>query len=248
VIDAYCHCGISRYLPVADVLAAMDHSGVQRTVLVQHKGEYDNSYLAGAVRDYHERFTAVGLIDAESPDWRRALDGLTQSGEFKGLRVSADVLMHRADVCQAALAQGLIIMVGTGSGITECIPAIRRLLRRAAGGTIVITHLGSPRVEDNRMITGRELLELSEEQGVCVTLSGQSMFCDYPYAPLDDFTREVIEAFGPDRLMWGSNFPESGDASAYRENLALVTGGAWGLRPADIEKIVHTAAERLWFT
>jgi L-fuconolactonase len=225
----------------------MELSGVQRAVLVQHMGEYDNSYLASVVREYRERFTAVGLIDGDSRDWREALDSLAKSGEFKGLRVPGDVLKHRDELCHAALTHGLTLMVGTGSGVTECIPAIRRLLGKTPDGTIVITHLGSPRVEDDRMISGRELLDLSGDQGVCITLSGQSMFCDYPYTPLDDFTREVIETFGPDRLMWGSNFPESGDASAYRENLELVRGGAWGLQATDAEKILHTTAERLWF-
>ena len=50
-IDGYCHCGISKYQPVDVVLRVMNKHAVDRAVLCQHLGEYDNSYLAEVVKD-----------------------------------------------------------------------------------------------------------------------------------------------------------------------------------------------------
>ena len=41
IVDAYSHCGISKYRPVENVQDIMRRNGVARAVLVQHLGEYD---------------------------------------------------------------------------------------------------------------------------------------------------------------------------------------------------------------
>ena len=48
MIDAYVHCGQSKYEPVESVLATMSVANVDRAVLIQHLEEYDNSYLRDA--------------------------------------------------------------------------------------------------------------------------------------------------------------------------------------------------------
>jgi hypothetical protein len=84
IIDAYAHCGISKYLPLPDVLAVMEKADVQRTVLCQHLGEYDNRYLAGVVTQHRDRFAAVCLVDLEQPN---AIDVLLP-GNTPGWRVA----------------------------------------------------------------------------------------------------------------------------------------------------------------
>ena len=84
MIDAYCHCGISKYLPLEDVLAATDHAGMARAVLVQHIGEYDNRYLAELTAAHPGRFAAVGLVDPAPRDWPQTLVKLNEMGHFAG--------------------------------------------------------------------------------------------------------------------------------------------------------------------
>jgi predicted TIM-barrel fold metal-dependent hydrolase len=127
------------------------------------------------------------------------------------------------------------------------LPAVRTLLEAGTSG-IVFAHLGYPAVEDGRLVSGRELLEFADAPDVYTTLSGQSESLEFPYAPFDDFTRETIDAFGAERVIWASNYPVCGDVEAAKRDLALITDGGWGLGPEQIELITHVNAERLWFS
>ena len=79
------------------------------------------------------------------------------------------------------------------------------------------------------------MLALAREPDLYVLISGQSMFCEYPYSVLDELTWAVIGAFGPERLMRGSNFPEGGEEN-YCRDLALVRDQSWGLSSGDVDQ------------
>ena len=156
--------------------------GVERAVLCQHLGEYDNSYLESVVAEHPDLFRAVCLVDPAGPEWRRALRGVTVEGRFEGLRVVAATFHDNPALCAEALALRLTLVVWAEHGVADVVAAIRRLHTDHPDGRIVITHLGAPRVENDIVVAGWELLELAAQPGVFVTLSGQSMFCEYPTA------------------------------------------------------------------
>jgi predicted TIM-barrel fold metal-dependent hydrolase len=249
MIDAYCHCGISRYLPVSNVLAAMEQSGVERAVLVQHLGEYDNSYLEEVVRGHALRFAGVALVDHESSRWPEALERISSSGAFKGLRLRTQVLEENPAIAEQALADGLVLVVSTwpGPDLEKSLALIRRLAESNPEARILIPHLGSPQVENGRLTGGRELVQLAELENVSVTLSGQPMFCEYPYKPLYELVEAIVAGFGLARIMWASNFPESIDADGYQRDLELLRSGSWPIPESAMEQVTHSNAERLWF-
>jgi predicted TIM-barrel fold metal-dependent hydrolase len=248
VIDAYAHCGVSKYLPVERVRSVMDGAGVERAVLCQHLGEYDNAYLASVVSAEPERFTAVALVDARTDGWRGELRALAESGAFRGLRVVDDALAEQPALAEEAAALGLVVVVYAPQGIARAVAPVRGLLARQPDATVEITHLGNPRVETGATTGGFELLELAREPGVVVTLSGFSMFCDYPHRELDDLIARTIDAFGTGRLLWGSNFPVGGDDQrAYDRDAGLIRPGRWGLDRSDVELVTGGNARRIWF-
>jgi predicted TIM-barrel fold metal-dependent hydrolase len=65
------------------------------------------------------------------------------------------------------------------------------------------------------------------------------------HAPL----KRVIEAFTPQRCVWGSNFPNAlwSKGTSYAQNLSLFTDEI-GLSQSDQEAILGGTAERLWFS
>jgi L-fuconolactonase len=247
IIDAYCHCGISKYQPVENVLDAMTRAGVGRAMLCQHIGEYDNSYLARVVAEHPGRFAATCLVDAASPTSINDLRKWHATGCFRGLRVFAGTLSSNPELCERALDLGLNLIVYTPEGIADAIVPIQRLARRFLGSHLVVSHLGNPVVRDERMISGRELLDLADEPAVKTQLSALPMFCPHPHQPLLGFIRDVIGAFGAERIMWGSNFPCDGDAEAYQQDLAFVRREELGLNEPQIEQILNSTAQRVWF-
>lgn len=46
----------------------MDTCGVDKAVLVQHGGEYDNAYLPTCAEQHSGRFAVTGLVDTKLPD------------------------------------------------------------------------------------------------------------------------------------------------------------------------------------
>ena len=247
MIDAYCHCGISKYLPVEDVVAAMDHAAVARAVLVQHISEHDNRYIAEVAESHPGRFAAVGLVDPTRSDWPETLVRLHDSGHFAGLRVVTQVVREQPEFAAAACELGLRLIVDAQTGLADSIAAVRRLAVAHPAARMVFSHLGFPALEAGRLVAGRELLALAELPAIHVQLSGLSMVCPYPYAALDDFVAEVTETFTPQRVMWGSNFPVCGDAAAYKRDRELVRAGAHGLDASGVEQIMENTAARFWF-
>ena len=248
MIDAYTHCGTSKFLPVEEVRSRMDGAGIARAVLCQHLGEYDNSYLESVVRAEPDRFTGVALVDSKAVGWRRALAAVAGSGAFRGLRIVDDMLAENPALGEEAASLGLVIVVYAPEGIARAVPAIRRLLAACPAATVEITHLGNPRLEGGTVVSGLELLDLAGEPGVVVTLSGLSMFCEYPHGQLDGFITATIDAFGQDRVLWGSNFPVGGgDQASYNRELDLILSCAWGLDASTVALITEDNARRIWF-
>ncbi|MGF1616513.1 MAG: amidohydrolase family protein [Acidimicrobiia bacterium] len=247
MIDAYVHCGLSKYQPVESVLATMEASNVARAVLVQHLGEYDNGYLEKVVVLHPGRFTAVALIDPEDHDWEARLSVLVGSPAFCGLRLTADMMVSNPTMGLAAASMGLVPLLYTPDGVTLVHDEISELAASVPERPLVITHLGCPSVAEDQLVDGRGLLELSQLPNVMVTLSGQAMFCAYPHHRLSRFVRDVVEAFTADRILWGSNFPVGGDASDYARDLGLVRSGHWGLAPDQIEQITEGNAAKVFF-
>ena len=246
-IDGYAHCGISKFLPLEDVLEVTDKAGVAQCVLCQHLGEYDNTYLATVVSRYPKRFAAACLVDPAGPEAVEELRRWQATGRFRGLRILAETLESNQPLCLEAIRLGMNLVVYSPGGITTALPGLRRLLEQRSDGTIVISHLGDPQMEGDQLVSGRQLLELASEPSIYVLLSGLSMFCDYPYAPLQDLVSEVIRSFGPQRILWGSNFPVCGDSEAYVRDLQMVLAGSWNLQDDEIEWITRRTAASIWF-
>ena len=70
----------------------------------------------------------------------------------------------------------------------------------------------------------------------------------YPNEDMHAPLKRVIEAFTPDRWVWGSNFPNAlwSKGTSYAQNLSLFTD-KMGLSNSDKEAILSKTAERLWF-
>jgi len=246
IIDAYTHCGLEKFRPLPEVREMMAVAGVARAVLAQHLGQYDNTYIDECVRSEPTALTGVAMIDATAASAGRALDEVLACDSFGGLRMTASMLAEAPAIASTALGAGLHLVLYCPDGID----AIRGVLSALASGPgrIVITHLGSPVVADGRLVRGQEILELAADDRLMVTLSGAGMACEPPHLPIRPLVQEIVAAFGPERVMWASNFPVVGDAQAVRHDLNLLLGNAWGLPAESIDLIAGETAERTWFS
>lgn len=248
IIDGYCHCGLNKYEPIERVAAVMAAANVSRAVLVQHLGEFDNSYLAGIAAAEPQRFAAVYLIDHQPNDCIATLNRWADSGSFRGIRLSTEALAARPDLADAAVDRGLIIVLYAPEGVAPAASLLSDLFKRRPGAHLVVSHLGKPDTADSpQFAKWGDTLRLAEHPGAYLQLSGMKMFCPWPHEPLYPLIEQAVERFGPARIYWGSNFPVVGDATDYRNDLALIAEGKLPIASGDIPAIVGQNAKRLWF-
>ena len=65
IIDAYTHAGLNWLEPIELLLHQMVANDVERAVLVQHRGSYDNEYLFECARLNVGKFAVVVRVDTD---------------------------------------------------------------------------------------------------------------------------------------------------------------------------------------
>lgn len=249
VIDGYAHCGLSKYEPVERVSEVMNAAAVSRAVLVQHLGEFDNSYLRTVVAGDPRRFAAVCLVDHERDDCVQTLRQLAETGSLQGLRLSTDALTARPRLADAAVEAGLIILLYAPRGIAPAGRQLADLFSRHPLARLVVSHLGHPIPADSpHFPKSADMLRLAEHPNVFVQLSGMKLFCPLPHEPLYPLLEQVMRRFGGDRVDWGSNYPVVGSHAEYRSDLSLLLDGKLPIAPADIPAVAGGTAQNLWFS
>jgi len=233
IIDTHTHVSPVWYEPVETLLYQMDRHGVDRAVLIQYNGQFDNDYQAGCVRRYPDRFYSVVGLDTTRPDAPATLAALAEQGA-SGVRLRAEVRSPGDDplaIWRAAATLELPISV-MGAAAQFASDEFVALVAALPTATLVIEHLGSvnfPIDEDKPYLVRRRAFDLARFPNVTMKIPGLGEFCRRPLPVRQPFPLErddlailalALDAFGPDRLMWGSDFPPVCGREGYGNALA----------------------------
>ncbi|HTM54646.1 MAG TPA: amidohydrolase family protein [Pirellulales bacterium] len=242
-------------VPIELARATLAERGVAQAVLVQpvFRGE-DNAYVANCAAAEPQSFAAVCVVDPGTPGAETRLRYWTSRG-CRGLRLRpriASEAVHFADASTYPLweaARELATVVNLFSSL-EHAPAIDALAGRFAPVPIVIDHLGLPDPALSAIGAAfRSLLELARHPQVFLKLSGFHHFSreQFPFADCWPFVRAAYEHFGPERLLWGSDFPHVVAADSYAHALSLPEQMLRGCSPAELASIKGGNARRLYW-
>ena len=199
--------------PLAAYLTRMDEEGIDRAILVQPEPYGDDHRLILACLEREpERLKATSLFYPRDPEAPRKLEQLVRhqprvmATRFHGHKAYLD---HFGDDGVRALWRkagelGLIIELHIGP---QYAAQAAEVIRMYPDFTVLIDHLGEPRT--GNAVEYADVLELARFDTVVMKLSGLGHFStDEPlYPEARPFTRLVIDAFGPDRMVWGSGTP-----------------------------------------
>lgn len=252
-----------RQATVEELLTAMDGAGVARAVLTALSPEDD--YLAECLRRHPDRFAGVSVLDARRPG---AADELARKADVVGAR---GIRMHwlgepgrdpedtPAFPLLAEMAErGLVLCLYATPGQLDVLAAV---MRRLAGLTVVLAHLGFPLLPTRADRLGRPrveaavppptlpaVLDLAEHPRVHVLFGGQPTFSrgPYPYADLDLTAGRLFHAYGPGRLLWASDFPWTRAEPGYARTAELVDHQLPGLPAAERAAILGGTAACLF--
>ena len=247
-IDAYAHCGISKYKPVDEVLAAMRLAGVDRAVLVQHLGEFDNRYLQQVVTDHPEKFAGVMLVDHSRPSGVDDLARWASTESFRGARLLLESLDDNRLLWERAVELGLNIVVLAAHHIASGIDSLEEFLQNHPAATIILSHFGlGLENDDPGFVRLRCVHRLAVYPGVYYQVSGMHMFCGYPFEPFWPLVTAALDSFGAERMLWGGNYPVCGTDAEYAREAELARAGGLAFPPDTIDSIACETARRIWF-
>lgn len=215
IVDSHCHVvadnpRYARNLDVGELIGLLDAAGVAKAVLVQSiSGHgYDNGNTAGSARRYPGRLAAVGSVDAVAPGAAEALARLVQEDGVSGCRLSPHPWQpddpRSFAVWEAARTLGIPLLMMR----KPALGAVGEVLVRFPEVPLVLDHLG------NSGVTGAgaapALLALAERRNLHLKFSSKTIGdCAKAGLPVRDLLDQLIERFGAERLVWGSNYPAS---------------------------------------
>jgi L-fuconolactonase len=233
----------------------MEEHGVDRAVLVQpvFSGE-DNSYVADTAAREPERFAAVCVVDPGMPDAAERLRYWVTARGCRGLRLRPRIADETdafrapatAPLWQATEQLGIAVNVLAS---TEHLTLVASMAERYPNVPILIDHFAHPALPGPVAELAGPLVSLARYSTVHVKLSGYYYFSreEYPYRDCWDLLRAVYDAFGPARLLWGSDFPHVLLKIGYSRNLHFLERFVDGLGAADRQQILGENAQRLYW-
>ncbi|QOV91056.1 amidohydrolase family protein [Humisphaera borealis] len=243
------------------LLATAAPHGVDRVVIIQHAPYYgdDNSYLINCARRFPGRFSVVAIVDERRTDLADHLRNLKRQG-VRGLRISPTRYADRTFVKDPsnwlnAPAMRKLWALATEEDLILCplvnvehLPTLHPMLADFPGTRVAIDHFGHARAD--RPDELQALLSLSRHRRVHVKASGFYKFGDAraPYNDLVPMMRHVTEAFGVDRVLWGSDCPyQLQKGNNYGDAVAMVEHDLDFLPLSARKAILRDNAQRLFF-
>jgi L-fuconolactonase len=258
VVDSHCHVSPTWYEPVEVLLFQMDRNRVDNAVLIQMKGQANNEYQTECVRRYPGRFASVVVVDEKREDASRILERLAEQGA-SGLRLGPTDRSPGSDplaIWRTAERLGLAVSCG-GRASDFAAPEFTALVQALPGLTIVIEHLGNlnhPTNANDEQLRAR-VFGLSRFPNVYMKIHGLGEFCErampvtepFPFRqPIPTLLEQAYQAFGPRRLMWGSDYPPVSGREGYRNALHLTMEQFAGKSTADRDEIFGGTALRVF--
>ena len=130
------------------------------------------------------------------------------------------------------------------------LPAVIDLVTRIPEVTFVLDHLGKPPVRQGVMDPWREhLRRLAGRPNVVCKLSGLTSEADPVHWRPEDvhpYLRFALAEFGPQRCMFGSDWPVAGRSTTYARWLEVVDAALDDLPPAEREQVRWGTAEHTY--
>jgi L-fuconolactonase len=252
------HAAIDRAFEPGDLEPLLCACGITRTVLVQSAARDDDTdYMFELAAELPWVAGIVAWCPLDDPGRTRTrLAELQTRAKLRGIRH----LIHQEPdphwILRPAVAPGLALLEEVGLVLE--LPAVYphhlgdvpELARRHPGLRIVVDHLGKPPLGTAEMAHWDELLRAAAAApNVYAKVSGLNTVApqgDWSAADLEPAVCVAVDAFGPGRLLCGSDWPVAllnGDyASVWRETIAAIERVAG----ADTPQIVSATATALY--
>ncbi len=229
IVDTHCHAGLNWFEPVEMIMAQMNMNGVDRAALIQHRGTFDNGYLFECAQRFPGRFAVVAIVDTSSESAEADLERWAEMGAC-GVRLAPLERSGGGDPLAIwRKASGLGLLVSSLGDVGQF--ASREFEAAVAAFPdmpIIIEHLAGVRQgAAPPYSTYKRALGLAKYPNTYIKVPGLGEISERPAALGSAFGFEytpplyemALDAFGPRRMMWGSDYPPVSGREGYANAL-----------------------------
>jgi L-fuconolactonase len=252
---------INRTIEFDDFARHLEATPVDGAIVVQSdESDADTDYLLDTAASHREILGVVGWLPLTSPARTgERLDQLSADRAFRGVRVGinmepdADWLMRDDVRASLELVEARDLPFEVVSVRRRHLELVPELSERHPQLRMVIDHLSQPPIrKDDSWIAGwrTNLARAAANPNVYAKVSGltpaSGALDDWTAEDLRPFVEYAFEQFGPDRLMFGTDWPVSELAGGYLKVWEELSSLFDGLAPADRTALLGGTARRVY--
>ena len=238
-----------------ELFAHSQPAGVGRVVLIQMSFYgFDNRYMLDMMARHSGVFSGVAVIDDTAANPQEEMKRLAQQG-VRGFRIYPRNLPP--DRWLEGAGMQTMWKAGARDGLAMCclvnpeaLPAIDRMCEQHPDTPVVIDHFARIGIDGTiRDEQVAQLCRLARHKHTAVKISAFYALGKKapPYHDLLPMAQKLLDAFGPQRLMWASDCPFQVVDQPYAASIALVREGM-NLSDGDRDWLLRRTAERVFFS
>ncbi len=204
------------YLP-ADLEPSLKKNKIDKTVLVQAAQTTAETDFLLELAEQHDFIAGViGWLDMDSPDFPRQLVQYSKKPKFLGIRPMLQDLPDDDWILRPRVIQSLKLISEWDMPFefltyTRHLPHVLTVLETVPGLRAVVDHVSKPEIKNRKLDPWREFMaRVAEHPNVYCKLSGMITEADHKTWTPDDlrpYVEHVLDCFGVERVMFGSDWP-----------------------------------------
>lgn len=270
IIDTHAHIygeNEKRYPPIdkplrppgtkgtlGDLRATAALHGVRAACLIQTSTFYrfDNRYIGDSAKVSSEWAAGVCTLDPDDPHGPDLISQCKREYGIKGMR-SIPGTSSRIDdegvrnLWKKATDEGVVVNALIHRDNAE---NLSRMLADFPSLRVVLDHCMYPEIGPQYDAILNDVLRLARFKNLYAKLTFVPMGSKqkYPCADMHDAVLKIVDAFGADRCVWGSNFPSElwTPGMSYSQHLQIFLSDLALSDPAR-QQILGLTAQKLWF-
>ena len=244
--------GIRRDFLIGDLRLVTKEAGISGTVAVQARQTIEETEWLIRLANSNELIRGVvGWLPLTKPEMGEQLDKLPTQAKLKGVR---HVLHDEADdfyMLRDDFNRGISLLTKAGLRydilvFDRHLPQTIRFVDRHPNQVFVLDHIAKPRIRQQLISPWAEQIrDLAQRDNVYCKISGMVTEADWHnWTPnnLRPYFDVVLNAFGPQRLMFGSDWPVLLVACDYTQWSGIVRSWINELSPAEQMAILSGTA------
>lgn len=236
IIDSHCHAGLNWFEPIELLQYQMEINNVSKAILIQHGGNYDNSYIIQCAENQPEKFSAVVCVDNNDINSPEILKNLANNPNVVGVRLRPNERFKYGDpltLWKIAESEGLVVSCFAINANLCATHEFQELVSTISDTKIILEHLGgvyisrTPEVTKSPFTSFKKVLELAQYNHTYMKFGGLGEFCERPntltadigFNDIPPLIELAVDAFGFQRLMWGSDYTPVSQREGYANAL-----------------------------